>query len=83
MYTSDERLSNRNFLQVLFSPTTHDMRSDQHSWCKKDCVNRPVQLFYLSGTYAQHRCWPRDANQLKSEAADHQVSGLGSCKVRR
>ena len=52
-------------------------------WCKKNCVNRPVQLFYHSGKYALHRCWPRDANQLKSEAADHQVSGLGSCKERR
>ena len=58
------------------------MRSDQHSWCKKDRVNRPVQLFYHSGTYAQRRCWHRDANQLKVEVADHQVSGLGSSKVQ-
>ena len=27
--------------------------------------------------------WHRDANQLKFEVADHQVSGLGSCKERR
>ena len=56
------------------------MRSDQYSWCKKDRVNRPVQLFYHSDTNAQRRCWHRDANQLKFEVADHQVSGLGSCK---
>ena len=44
-----------------------------HSWCKKDRVNRPVQLFYNSGTHVQHRYWLRDVNQLESEAADHQV----------
>ena len=59
------------------------MRSDQHSWCKKDRVNRPVQIFYHSGTYAQRKCWLRDVNQLKSEVADHQVSGLGSYRERR
>ena len=59
------------------------MGSDQHSWCKKDRVNCPVQHFYHSGTYAQQKCWHRDANQLKFEVADHQVSGLGSCKERR
>ena len=58
------------------------MRSDQHSWCKNDRVNRPVQLIYHSGTYARLRCWLRDVNQLKPEAADHQVSGLGFYKVR-
>ena len=60
---------------------TH-VRSDQHSWCKKDRVNRPVQLIYHSGSYAQHKCWLRVVNQLKSEVADHQVSGLGSYKER-
>ena len=49
----------------------------------KDRVNRPVQLFNHSGTYAQRRCWHRDANQLKFEFADHQVSGLGPCMERR
>ena len=62
---------------------SYDVRSNQHSWCKKDRVNRSIQLFYHSGTYAQRRYWHRDANQLKFEVADHQVSGLGSCKERR
>ena len=35
-----------------------------------------------SGTYAQHKCWLRDVNQLKSEFADHQVPVLGSYKER-
>ena len=56
---------------------------DQHSWCKKDSANRPVELFYHSGTYAQRRCWLRHANQLNFEVADLQVSGLGSCKEPR
>ena len=59
------------------------MKSGQHSWCKEDRVNRSVQLLYHSGTYAQHKCWLRDVNQLKSEVADHQVLGLGSYKERR
>ena len=46
-------------------------------------VNRPVQLFYHSGTNAQRKYWLRDINQLKSEVADHQISGLGSYKERR
>ena len=36
-----------------------------------------------SGTYAQRKCWLRDVNHLKSEVADHQVSGLGFYKEQR
>ena len=36
-----------------------------------------------SGTYAQHKCWLRDVNQLNSEFADHQVPVLGSYNDRR
>ena len=53
--------------------------SDQHSWCKKDRVNRPVQHFYHSGTCATQMLAPR-LNHFPS-AFVNETSSNGSEKI--
>ena len=58
-------------------PNVCFMRELRVAWRARKTVQTVPFNSYHSGTYAQRRCWHQDANQLKFEVADHQVSGPG------